>query len=45
MSTDLREILIMIIPPRFENNLKIINLFDTPKNNFPPSIVIKNANK
>jgi len=35
----------MIIPVRFDKNFKIINRLAIPKNNFPPSVVIKNANK
>ena len=45
ISTDLRATLIIIIPVRFDKNFKITNLLAIPKNNLPPSIVIKNANK
>ena len=45
ISIDLRQTLIMIIPVRFDKNFKITNRLAIPKNNFPPSIVIKNANK
>ena len=45
ISTDLREILITIIPVRFDKNFKNRNRLAIPKNNFTPSNVIKNANK
>ena len=45
ISTDLRDTLIIIMPVRFDKNFKIINRLAIPKNNFPPSVVIKNANK
>ena len=45
ISIDLRQTLIMITPVRFDKNFKITNRLAIPKNNFPPSIVIKNANK
>ena len=45
ISTDLKETLIMIIPVRFDKNFKTTSRLFMPKNNFPPSNVIKKANK
>ena len=45
ISTDLRETFIIIMPIRFDKNFKTTNRLAIPKNNFPPSVVIKNANK
>ena len=45
ISTDFMETLTRIIPIRLDKNFKIINLLLIPKNNFPPSSIIKNTNK
>ena len=44
-SIDFKEMFIIIIPVRFYKNFKIINRLVMPKNNFPPSIEIKNADR